>query len=222
MKRWLAGLFVFLPACAPPSVKVVEGWLTAYAAGDSDAMVASTVEADRPLLEKSLVATSTAPMSTLALALPPKPLKHEFIEIEKKEGSDRQVILIKAELKNPLHYEAKRVGQSLPNIPKTRWKRHRYLAVREGDGWFVKLDLEAMIARQRYAERFSALLGTWKLEEAAAMLDSIPPLPDDGNARRRKRDRLSDTLTEQLEEAKKKREAMRAKTASTSTSAPSR
>ncbi len=213
-----------LTGCAPASVKTVETWLAAYAADDTAKLKDATLPADRELLASCLAITSTAPMSRQALALPPKPLRHEFIDIEKKEGADRQVILVKMELKNPLHYEAKRVGQALPNIPKTRWKRRRFLSVEEGDRWYVKLDLATVLARAHYAERFLGLLTARRLKEAEAMLESIPERPDDGDARRTKKDNLEAALKLALEKAKKRRAAARAKakavkTSSTSTAA---
>lgn len=214
-----------LTGCAPPSVKVVEAWLAAYGADDTAALKNATLPADRELLETCLAATSTSPMSRQALALPPKPLRHEFLEIEKKEGTDRQVLLVKMELKNPLHYEAKRVGQSLPNIPKTRWKRRRFLSVKEGENWYVKLDLATVLERAHYAERFLGLITARRLKEAEAMLESIPERPDDGDARRTKKDNLEDALKLALEKAKKRRAAAKAKakkvkTSSTSTTSP--
>ena len=96
----LAG--VALAGCMSDSMKAVDGWLTAYAGGDGAGMRRHTWPEDRPLLDEALLAMEASATSTLALALPPRPLEHEVVELEEIEADDRHVILTRITMKNPL------------------------------------------------------------------------------------------------------------------------
>ncbi len=193
-------LLVGLIACQPPpSVQAVDRWLTAYADGDVDAMVANTAPADRALVRQAMASPSTT--SSLALALPPRPLSHELIEIESK-APGRHVVLTRVEMKNPLPFMSERVGQRL-EIPKTRNRRRRFLSVQASDGpWGVQLDLAQVIKRTAFVRRFQAAVASGDLKGAEAMLDNVPAPPDEANALSKK-DRLADTLRQSLKEAAK-------------------
>ncbi len=184
----------------PESVRAVDAWLRAYQAEDVPAMVAHTVEADRPWVKKAMLELSRVPTGTVALSLPPKPMSHEIVEIEAKPSDRRHVVLTKVTLKNPLAYASKRVGQVLKDIPKTRTERRRFLSVREGSRWGVKLDLARVLARTQFAHRFHELLLSRDYTGARTLLSSIPPPPDEANALRLS-DRLLEALTKDLEKA---------------------
>ncbi len=212
----VTALLALAAACTPPpSVKAVDTFLTAYANKDADAMAAATWPGDRALVRDCLAALETSPTSTLALALPPFPLSHEVIEIEDKPAEDRHVVLVRVTMKNPLAYEAKRVGQDLGDFPKTRNQRRRFLSVREGDRWGVKLDLAAVLRRAEFVAEFTRLLTAKDFAAAEALLAEAPPPPDEANAQLRK-DRLVTDLEAELAETKRR---LKVKTSSTSTSA---
>lgn len=139
-----------LAACSPPpAVQAVDAWLAGYAKGDVEAVVAQSIDADRALVRAALAELDQVPTGTLAMALPPRPLSHEILEIESKdEAAGRWVVLAKLTLKNPLPYMSERVGHVLPDMPKTREHKRRFLAVRTDAGWRVKLDLERVAERQ--------------------------------------------------------------------------
>lgn len=207
---------VALAACTPPpSVQAVDRFLTAYGDNDVDAMAAAAWPGDRALVRDCMAALQTAPTSTLALALPPRPVSHEILEVEDKPAEDRQIVLVMVTMKNPLAYEAKRVGQDLGDFPKTRKQRRRFLAVREGDAWGVKLDLAAVLRRAEFVERFTRLVSAKDYDGAEALLAEAPPPPDEAEARMRK-DRLVPDLEAELAEAMKR---AKVKTSSTSTTA---
>ena len=139
MKK-LALVFVGVTVCMPPSVHAVEDFLVAYKDGDGDMMVANTWSGDQEAVLAGIQAMEHSPTRTAAIIMPPRPLKHEIQEIESKEAG-RQVILTKLTLNNPLASVSKKVGHVLPDMPKTRTKRHRFLSVQEGERWGVKFDL---------------------------------------------------------------------------------
>lgn len=196
---------LLLAACSPPpSVKAVDRWLDGYAAADSALVVANTWPGDRALVARCLAAVKQTPTSSLALALPPLPLSHEILELEDKPTDDRHIVLTKVTSKNPLPYEAERVGQQLGDIPKTRSHLRRFLAVRTEEGWGVKLDLATVLRRAAFAERFIAQLEAGDIANAEASLADVPPPPDEANALKRS-DRLVETLREELATAKKRR-----------------
>lgn len=199
----------------PPSVKAVDEFLQGYAAGDVDRVVANTWSGDRALVEAALREQTDNPNGPLAILLPPKPIEHEILEIADKESDTRQVILAMVRMKNPLPYASKRVGQPLPDIPKTRSAHRRFLSIREGERWGVKLDLAAVEARARFAERMLDLTSTWKLDEAEALLSKAPPPPDDPNALSNE-DRLVEDLRAEIETKRKRR----AKTSTTTEAQP--
>lgn len=190
---WAFG--ALLVGCMPPSVRVVDEFLVGYSEQDSARMLASVVSEDQPWLQKALTASTT---SALTLSLPPRPLSYELVEIESKDETlGRHVILTHLVLKNPLAFTSKQVGQNLGAFPETREKRHRFLSVRQGDQWRVKLDLEVVIKRAQFVETFEAYLARGQLVQAEAMLKDVPPPPDDPNAQK-SADRLLEALTERL------------------------
>lgn len=209
-KRWTLPLLLLGAACMPPPVETVDAWLDAYAAGDDARVLALTVEADRPLLERALAALETAPTSTLALSLPPRPVEHEIVEIAKK-ADGRQVIATRLDVKNPLPSASRRIGQELPGVPETRTLRRGFLAVGAGDRWRVKLDLERVVTRAELAAEVLGLIATGRLDAAEARLGgAFPPPPDDGDHQS-----SADRLVAELE---RRIEAMRARTSTTSAS----
>ena len=195
-----AGLLMLAAGCKPPSVAAVDQWLDAYAQDDAERMVAHTWSRDRALVGDALVALRTAPTSTLALALPPRPVSYELLEIEDKEPG-RHVVLTNIVMKNPLAYASERVGHVLPDVPKTRPEQRRFLAVEEGERWGVKLDLAAAVARVDFVAAFERRLAARDLAGAAAMLEAVPTPPDEANALR-SHDRLAEALQERLQEAR--------------------
>jgi hypothetical protein len=182
----------------PPSVQAVDDWLRAHANGDSAGMAERTWSGDRDLVKAALAEREKDPNGALALLLPPKPISHEIVEIQTKETDDRHVVLAKVTMKNPLPFASERTGNALPDIPKTRTEERKILAVREGDRWGVKLDLEAVKLRASFAEDFFSALGRKEWDAARAMLRSVPPPPDDPNALQRK-DRMVLELQEELD-----------------------
>lgn len=187
------GVGLSLSACRPASVEAVHGWLTAYGAEDVDAMVAHTWSGDRDLVRDAMAATRT---STLGMALPPRPLAFELIEIEDK-APGRHTVLARVEMKNPLAYVAEKVGQDLPDVPKRRPEQRRFLSVQEGETWGVKLDLAAAVRRVEFAAEVQRLIDRRRFDEAEARLKDVPPPPDEANALKRS-DRLSETLQARL------------------------
>ena len=160
-------------------------------------MVSNTVVADRALVREAMAAPSST--SSLALALPPRPLSHELLEIESK-APGRHVVLTRIEMKNPLPFMSERVGQRL-EIPKTRNRRRRFLSVRSTEGrWGVQLDLAQVVKRTEFVRRFQAMVASGDLTAAEAMLEAVPAPPDEANALSKK-DRLADTLREALKDA---------------------
>ncbi len=210
---WISSAALFAACTPPPSVQAVDRFLTAYANEDVDGMVAATWPGDRALMRDCAEAVKTAPTSTLALALPPLPLSHEVVEIEDKPSADRHVVLVRVKMKNPLAYEAKRVGQDLGDFPRTRTQRRRFLSIREEGRWGVKLDLAAVMRRAEFVAAFSKLVSAKRFEDAERMLAEVPPSPDEANAQRKK-DRLATALEEELADARKR---LKVKTSSTST-----
>lgn len=189
--------------CRPASVEAVHQWLTAYGADDGPTMLANTWPEDRPLLEQALEDLRTNPTSTLAMALPPRPLEHELVEIEEK-APGRHTVLTVIQMKNPLPYVSEKVGQQLPNVPKRRPERRRFLSVKTGDTWGVKLDLAAAVARVEFVAAFERALEAGELPRAKAMLQKVPAPPDEANALRT-RDRLKEALEQRLSEIEAKR-----------------
>ncbi len=187
-----------LTACMPPSVRTVDEWLTSYAAGDTDRMLERTWSGDRTLMQAALQEQQSDPSGPRSLLLPPRPIAHEIDEIETKESDDRHVVIAMVTMKNPLPFASERVGNALPDIPKTRTEERRFLAVRDGEHWGVKLDLPRVEARAQFAARFFDALGKKEFDAARAMLASIPPPPDDPNAQKTK-DRMVDELQKELE-----------------------
>ncbi|MCB9652144.1 MAG: hypothetical protein H6730_36915 [Deltaproteobacteria bacterium] len=200
MKRALAlAVLVLAAGCKPPSVVALDQWLDAYGQDDTERMVANTWSGDRPVLREALEALRTAPTSTLAMALPPRPLSYELVEIETK-APGRQVVLTTITMKNPMAYASERVGHVLPDIPKTRPERRRFLMIQEGEAWGVKLDLAAAVARVDFAAAFERRLAARDLAGAAKMLEAVPPPPDEANAMK-SHDRLAEALQERLQKA---------------------
>lgn len=210
-------LSLSLAACSPPpAVQTVDAWLAGYAKGDVEAVVAQSVDTDRALVRAGLAELEQVPTGTLAMALPPRPLSHEILEIESKDDeAGRWVVLAKLTLKNPLPYMSERVGHVLPEMPKTREHKRRFLAVRTDEGWRVKLDLERVAERQVIALRLERAFARGALDEARAAIASLPPPPDDGNGTRRS-DRLKETFEAELARREK------ARTATTTTATTSR
>lgn len=214
-------LLVACVACSPPpSVRAVDQWLSAYAAGDVETMIANTTPADRALVREAMAAAARSKTSSLALALPPQPIRHELLEIEKKSADGRrQVVLCRVTTKNPLPYMSERVGQPL-DIPKTRTRRRRFLSIRGDDGqWGLKLDLERVIARTAFVERFRATLARRDYVAAERLLDEIPAPPDEANAQRRA-DRLRASLREALAKARRGVKPSRTASAAADRTAP--
>ena len=198
----------------PPSARAVDRWLTAYAEDDGDTMAAYTAVDDRDLVRSALHALREAPTSTLALALPPRPVAHEVIEIENK-APGRHTVLTLVTMKNPLAFSAERVGQTLDDVPRTRRAQRRFLSIESDSSWGVKLDLHAALIRIEYAVRFEAALSRGDFVAAQSMLSSIPPPPDEANAIRHK-DRLEENLRHRLQGAR----SIRARSPSTTGALP--
>lgn len=190
----------------PDSVQAVDAWLKGMETEDPEAVVRWSHPADQPLVKRGLAdRAGDDPTSLAALALPPKPLEHFFVKIERKSrDGTRHVVLTELTLKNPLPYASKRVGQELEGIPKTRKLTTRFLSVRVPElGWRVKLDLPAVLARARFAEAFQAALDEKRWDAAAALLEAVPAPPDDPNAQSQA-DRLAEALAAELEKARPK------------------
>lgn len=187
--------------CMPEPVRTVDVWLEAYAADDRARLLEHTVEADRSLLERGLVALETASTSTFALAVPPRPLEHEILDVvDKSDG--REVIEVMLTLPNPLASTAERVGQNLP-LPETRPLRRRFLSVLESGQWRVKLDLSAVLQRTELASNALDAIANGDWPRASELLDpaDLPPPPDDGNGLADE-DRLLEDLRDRLARAK--------------------
>jgi len=216
-----AALLIASTACMPGSVRAVDEWLIGLERGDDDAVVAWSHPRDRDLVASALQARASDPTALLSLALPPQPLEHYFVEIERKsEDGRRHVVETELTLKNPLPYASEKVGQSLEGIPKTRKLVRYFASVRvPNEGWRVFLDLSAVVARAEFVERFQAALEAEDWARAGAMLASIPPPPDDPAAQKDD-DRMEAALQSQLERAVDRSE--RIKKARTSTGAASR
>jgi hypothetical protein len=205
LRALVLGLAVW-PACKPAPVETVDSWLTAYAADDIEGVVRATYSTDRDRVRAALEELRTTPTGTMAMSLPPRPLRHQIVEVESKDREDpareRWIVLAKTTLKNPLPFMSKRVGHLLEEMPKTREQRRRFLVVSEEGRWGVKLDLDRVIVRDEFAARFLKLVDRGKLGDAEAMLEHIPPPPDEANALK-KSDRLHDSLTAELEKARR-------------------
>ena len=144
--------------------------------------------------------SSSSATSSLALALPPRPIGHELLEIESKSAG-RHVVLTRISMKNPLPFMSEKVGQRLP-IPKTRTRRRRFLSVRQANGeWGVQLDLEQVMKRTDFVRRFQRAVGRGDFTHAEALLEQVPSPPDEANAQSKK-DRLPATLSRVLAEAR--------------------
>ncbi len=199
---WLATMGVTVVSCTPPpSVQAVDRWLTAYEAGDVEAMLRHSVAEDQPLIQAAMNQSSLT--SSVASILPPKPVAHELVEIERKDSSSRHIVLCKVTTKNPLAFTSKQVGQDL-DIPPTRTRLRRFLSVRDPSGrWGVKLDLPQVMKRIRFVDEFSAHLDAGGFDQAEAMLSELPESPDEPNTQP-DNDRLSDSLTELLAKVRKR------------------
>jgi hypothetical protein len=190
-------------ACKPPAVIAVDEWLDGYAAGDAERVVSHTYSEDRELVRAALEQLKTVSTGTLALALPPQPLSHQIVEIESKDNDrGRWIILTKTTLKNPLAVTSKRVGNELQDMPMTRDQRRRFLVIKEGEQWGIKLDLRRVVARDEFVARFEQQVDAHQLDAAEAMLAAVPPPPDEANALH-KSDRLVESLRERLAKARK-------------------
>lgn len=199
--RFLAPLLLGCLACeVPPPRRAVDAWLTAYTAGDRPTMLAHTATADRALVAAALTAQAEDPTASLALALPPRPLSHEVLDRE-QGGDDRQIFLTRLVLKNPLPYAGEKVGQPLPQIPRTRGQWRRFLLVREGKAWRVSLDLKRVMERTAFVTRFLGALERRDFDEAEALLRSVPPPPDVPESQVNK-DRLPRVLGAELASAR--------------------
>lgn len=206
MKR--SALFVVFAfvACKPPAVTALDQWLTAYEKNDVEHVVERTWSGDRELMRAALTELTelaTVPTGTLAIALPPRPLSHEVIEVESKsDDGSRWTVLVKTTLKNPLPYASERVGHVLENMPKTRDQQRRYFLIDESGSWGVKLDLAHTIERAKFVGEFQKKLSARDYDAAEKMLENVPPPPDEANAQK-KADRLIDTLKSELDKKKK-------------------
>jgi hypothetical protein len=200
MRHAGAAVLVAICGCMPPSVKAVDDWLIAYAAGDVDGTVAKSASQDRELVKAALLEQASDANGPAAMLLPPKPIRHEILEIAEKESDDRHVVLAKVTAKNPLPFASERVGQVLADIPKSRSFERKFLALREGETWVVKLDLPAVKARAEFASAFFEALAKKDFEVARSMLTHVPPPPDDPNALATK-DRMSEELQQELKKA---------------------
>ena len=190
--------------CMPPSVEAVDGWLSGYAAGDAERVARHTHPSDRALVREALAQLERSPTGTLALALPARPLGHEIVEIEAKdEAAGRHVVLALVTTKNPLPFASERVGQILEDFPKTRTHRRRFLAVRDGASWGVKLDLARVAARAERAAAVQEALGRGAREAGARRREVVPAPPAHPHAPRGE-DRLAKTLREELEAARRR------------------
>lgn len=192
-------------ACMPDSVQAVDAWLSGLEAGDTQQVVRWSHPEDRELVAQGLHDRATDPTSTAALALPPTPIDHYFVGIDHKSpDGTRHVVQTELTLKNPLPFASEKVGQKLEGIPETRKLTRRFLSVRTEEGWRVQLDLPAVVARARFAEAFQAALDEARWADAQAMLDAVPPPPDDPESQR-STDRMAQALAAALAEAQKTR-----------------
>jgi hypothetical protein len=199
-----------LASCMPPSVKAVDDFLAGYEAGDDARVLEVAWPNDRPILRSALEEARTDPNGPRAMLLPPRPIGHDILDILRKESDARHVVLTRITMKNPLPFAGERIGQNL-EIPKTRPLERRFLSVREGERWYVKLDLAAVEARASFAEETLRMIGARRLDEAEAKLASVPAPPDDPNAQHGA-DRLVSDLRKEIADRRK-----RVKTSSTST-----
>ncbi|MEL6183685.1 MAG: hypothetical protein AAFU79_03605 [Myxococcota bacterium] len=188
----------------PAPIRAADTWLTAYAAGEGDPMLAATVPEDRTALEAALRAP---PTSRVALALPPRPVEHRIIEVADR-GPDWQIVALELTIENPLPSASRKIGAPMAGIPETRSVRQR-LRVENygGDAWGVKLDLDQVLKRARFAEELLLLIAEGQLTEVRARLESeIPEPPRDGHrgsSEAPRPDRLLEELERRLEEAEK-------------------
>jgi hypothetical protein len=200
---WIAACAAGATACKPPAVEALDQWLIAYEQDDVERVVDRTWSGDRELMRAAMIELRTAATGTLAIALPPRPQSHELIEVDSKsDDGERWVVLVKTTLKNPLPFASERVGHVLENMPKTREQRRKYLMIREGERWGVKLDLAPTIERAKFVTKFQRALSRRDFSGAEEMLANIPPPPDEANAQKTK-DRLAESLKAELEKAKK-------------------
>jgi hypothetical protein len=202
--RWafVLGLGLSLSACwRPGSVRSVEAWLTAYQNGDAAEVEAHTAEGDRALLRQGLAQGEFSSSSTVALALPPRPIDFEILELEKIDNSGpvaRHIVATRLRVKNPLPFSSEKIGQQLENFPRTRPRRRRFLVLEESPGqWRVKLDLQRVLARSRHALAFQDALFRGDYQKAQTLIDAVPGPPDDGNALS-KQDRLRESMEADL------------------------
>lgn len=192
-----------LTACMPPSVQAVDRFLDGLAAEDPEGAAAWVVPKDREGVRTGLALRRSDPTALEALILPPTPLSHYFVEITKKSPDGRRhVLLTELTLENPLPAVSERVGQSLDGIPKTRVLTRRFLSVRQSpERWAVQLDLPAAQTRAEFVTRFEDLLDAGNFSKAKALLQRVPPPPDNGR-RQPPVDRLEASLKARLDEAR--------------------
>jgi len=187
----------------PPSVKAVDELLKGLEQSDPDRAAAAVHPDDQAILRKGMAAETRTALE--ALAIPPKPLEHEMVEIAKKEA-DHHVVVADLKLENPLPFSAERVGQSMPDMPKTRPLTMRFRSERLDDGrWAVRLDLPATLARSRFVQDFQDTLRSGDLEKAEAMLAQIPPPPRTAQAQK-EADRLEASLRGALKKARDRKQ----------------
>lgn len=185
----------------PPSVKVVDELLTGLETEDVERAVNAVHPDDRALLRKGMSASSRTELE--ALAIPPRPLEHEMVEIADKQA-DHHVVVADLKLKNPLPFASERMGQEMPDMPKTRPLTLRFRAEKLPNGdWAVRLDLPATLARSQFVQRFQTALDEGRLDDAEAMLSQIPPSPVTPQAQI-DADRLAESLLEELESVRRK------------------
>ena len=197
--RFLALLALTTIGCMPPSVKAVDELLKGLETGDVDRAAAAVHPDDRELLRAGMEADTRTALE--ALAIPPTPIEHEMVEIADKQD-DHHVVVADLELENPLPFSAERVGQAMPDMPKTRPLTMRFRSERLEDGrWAVRLDLHATLARSRFVRSFQETLEAGELENAEAMLDQVPPPPTTAQAQE-EQDRLEDSLRAALKAAR--------------------
>lgn len=200
----LALFAVFAVSCKPPAVVALDQWLLAYRNDEVEKMVAATWSGDRELLRAAMLELREVPTGTLASSLPPRPLEHEVLDVDSKsDDGDRWVLLAKTTLKNPLPFASEKVGHVLEGMPKTRDQRRKYLLVREGEAWGVKLDLQRTVERAKFVVAFQNLVARGRFDEAEQLLGKIPESPDEANAQK-KTDRLQETLRADLNKARRR------------------
>lgn len=205
-------------ACMPPSVRAVDGLLNGLAGDDPAQAARFVVPQDRPWVERGMRSRQKDPTAPEALALPPRPLRHELLEISSK-GPEGHVVLAELTLNNPLPAVSKKLGHELPDFPKTRKLTRRFLSVPHAPGeWGVKLDLAAAHRRAEFVRAFEQALVTKDFSKAQQMLRQVPPPPHNGR-KQPKEDRLRTALRAELDRAQQ-RAASKKKSAEEDTDAP--